>query len=256
LNINRFQDKVALVTGGNSGIGRAAAVKFADEGAKVVIAARREDLGHAVVKHIREKGGEAVFIRTDVTKREDVEGLFEKIVSQYGRLDCAFNNAGVSSSAMRRTVNTTMEDWDWMINTNLKGVWLCMKQEIPLMLKQGGGAIVNNSSIAGICTEAGLSIYAASKHAVLGLTKAAALDYAHRKVRVNAVCPGFIHTPMLEEPWSLHPQVKDLTLELVPMKRFGKPDEIAGAVLWMCSEEASFMTGREMVIGGGQAIHS
>lgn len=248
---NRFQDKVALVTGGNSGIGRAAALQFAAEGAKVVIAARREESGNDVVQNIKDNGGEAVFIRTDVTIREDIERLFDTIVSQYGRLDCAFNNAGVSSAAMRRMANTTRDDWDWMMNTNLKGVWLCMKHEITLMLKQGGGAIVNNSSIAGICTEAGLSIYAASKHAVLGLTKAAALDYAHRKVRINAVCPGFIHTPMLEEPWSLNPQIKDLTMELVPMKRFGKPDEIAGAVLWMCSDEASFMTGREMVIGGG-----
>ncbi|GAB6271261.1 MAG TPA: hypothetical protein DHO02_02770 [Syntrophaceae bacterium] len=143
-----------------------------------------------------------------------------------------------------------------MMNTNLKGVWRCMKYEIPLILKQGGGAIVNNSSIAGICTEVGLSIYAASKHAVLGLTRAAALDYAHRKLRINAVCPGFIHTPMLEEPWQLNPQIRDLTVAMVPMKRFGKPEEVASAVLWMCSDEASFMTGKEMVIGGGQAIHA
>ncbi len=252
----RFQDRVVLVTGGNSGIGRATALKFADEGAKVVIAARREDLGRATVEEIGKRGGEALFIPTDVTRGQDVERLFQAITDRYGRLDCAFNNAGVSSSAMRRTVNTTMADWDWMMDTNLKGVWRCMRLEIPLMLRQGGGAIVNNSSIAGICTEVGLSVYAASKHAVLGLTKAAALDYAHRKVRINAVCPGFIHTPMLEEPWSRHPNVRDLTLELIPMRRFGRPEEIAGAVLWMCSDEASFMTGREMVIGGGQAIHS
>jgi NAD(P)-dependent dehydrogenase (short-subunit alcohol dehydrogenase family) len=137
-----------------------------------------------------------------------------------------------------------------------KGVWRCMKYEIPLMLKQGKGAIVNNSSIAGICTEVGLSIYAASKHAVLGLTRAAALDYAHRKLRINAVCPEFVHTPMLEEPWQLNPQIMDLTVAMVPMKRFGKPEEVASAVLWMCSDEASFMTGKEMVIGGGQAIHA
>ena len=256
MKTNRFQDKVVLVTGGNSGIGRAAALAFAREGAKVVIAARREDRGNSVVQEIKDKQGQAEFIRTDVTKGKDIENLFKIIADQYGRLDCAFNNAGVSSATMRRTVNMTMEDWDGMMDTNLKGVWLCMKQEIPLMLKQGGGAIVNNSSIAGISTEIGLSVYAASKHGVLGLTKAAALDYAHRKVRINAVCPGFIHTPMLEEPWKLNPQIKDLTLALIPMKRFGKPDEIAGAVLWMCSDEASFMTGREMVVGGGQTIHS
>jgi len=255
LKTNRFQDKVVLVTGGNSGIGRATAKAFAREGAMVVIAARREDAGRAVVEEIQADKGRARFIPTDVTRRPEIENLFKIIGDEYGRLDCAFNNAGVSSSSMRRFVNTTMDEWNWMMNTNVKGVWLCMKHEIPLMPKSGG-AIVNNSSIAGICTEVGLSIYAASKHAVLGLTRAAALDYAHKKVRINAVCPGFIHTPMLEEPWKDNPRVKDLTLAMVPMKRFGKPEEIAGAVLWMCSEEASFMTGREMVIGGGQAIHS
>lgn len=256
MKANRFQDKVVLVTGGNSGIGRAAALMFAREGAEVVIAARREDKGEDVLTEIRNEKGKGRFVRTDVTKMEEVENLFKVIGHEYGRLDCAFNNAGVSSPTMRRIVNTTMDEWDWMMNTNLKGVWRCMKYEIPLMLKQGGGAIVNNSSIAGICTEIGLSVYAASKHGVLGLTRAAALDYAHRKVRINAVCPGFIHTPMLEEPWQINPQIKDLTMALVPMKRFGKPEEIAGAVLWMCSEEASFMTGKEMVIGGGQGIHS
>lgn len=256
MKTNRFQDKVVLVTGGNSGIGRATALAFAREGACVVIAARREDKGDAVVSEIKNTQGKARFVPTDVTKREDIEALFKVIADEYGRLDCAFNNAGVSSPTMRRIVNTTMEEWDWMMNTNVKGVWRCMKQEISLMLKQGGGAIVNNSSIAGICTEVGLSVYAASKHAVLGLTRAAALDYAHRKVRINAVCPGFIHTPMLEEPWQQNPQIKDLTMAMVPMRRFGRPEEIGSAVLWMCSEEASFMTGKEMVIGGGQAIHA
>ncbi len=256
MKTNRFEDKVVLVTGGNSGIGRAAALAFAREGAKVLIAARREEQGNAVVEEIKSAKGEAQFVRTDVTQREDIENLFSVIETQYGRLDCAFNNAGVSSPTMKRFVNLTMEEWNWMMNTNVKGVWQCMKREIPLMLKAGGGAIVNNSSIAGICTEIGLSVYAASKHAVLGLTRGAALDYAHRKVRINAVCPGFIHTPMLEEPWKTNPQIRDITLAQVPMKRFGKPEEIASAVLWMCSDEASFMTGKEMVIGGGQTLRA
>lgn len=253
MKTTRFQDKIILVTGGNSGIGRATAKAFAREGATVIIAARRADAGLAVLEEIQNEKGLARFIQTDVTKRLEIDNLFTIIKEEYGRLDCAFNNAGVSSSSMRRFVNTTMDEWNSMMNTNLKGVWLCMKHEIPLMLKQGG-AIVNNSSIAGICTEVGLSIYAASKHAVLGLTRAAALDYAHKNVRINAVCPGFIHTPMLEEPWKDNPHIKDLTLAMIPMKRFGRPEEIAGAVLWMCSEEASFMTGKEMVVGGGQTI--
>ena len=256
MSSNRFQDKVALITGGNSGIGRAASIAFAKEGARVVIAARRENLGHEVVDIIQKDGGEAVFIRTDVTKPEEIEALFKATVDKYGRLDCAVNNAGVSSSAMRRIINTTMEDWDWTMNTNLRGVWLCMKHEIRQMLSQGGGAIVNTASIAGLSTEVGMSIYCASKHGVMGLTKTAALEYAHKNIRVNAVCPGFIHTPMLEEPWQTNPAIKDFTLSQVPMKRFGKPEEIAGAILWLCSDEAAYMTGREMVIGGGQTLRA
>lgn len=255
MNTHRFQDKVVLVTGGNSGIGRAASLAFAREGAKVVIAARREELGRSVVKEIKENGGEAAFVKTDVMNPDDIEKLFETVSRQFTRLDCAFNNAGIGSH-MRRLVHSTMEEWDAVMKTNLRGVWLCMKYEIPIMVKQGGGAIVNNSSIAGLCTEDGISIYSASKHAVLGLTRGAALDYARRNIRINAVCPGFIHTPMVEESCSKGPQVKDMMLNSIPMRRLGRPEEIASAVLWMCSDAASFMTGKEMVIGGGQAIRS
>ena len=256
MNINRFQGKVALVTGGNSGIGRAASIGFGREGARVVIAARRENLGLQVADEITKSGGEAVFVRTDVTRPEEIAALFKSIMDKYGRLDCAVNNAGVSSPSLRRFINTTMEDWDWTMNTNLKGVWLCMQHEIRQMLAQGGGAIVNTASMAGIATEIGMAIYCASKHGVMGLTKAAALEYAHKNIRVNAVCPGFIHTPMLEEPWQTNPQLKDMTLSQVPMGRFGKPEDIAGAILWLCSEEASYMTGREMVIGGGKTLRA
>jgi NAD(P)-dependent dehydrogenase (short-subunit alcohol dehydrogenase family) len=252
----RFEGKVALITGGNSGIGRATAIAFAEEGAKAIIAARREDPGNGVVEEIRGKGGEAIFIKTDVTVPEQVENLFKIITDTYGRLDCAFNNAGVGSPKMKRIVDTTMEEWDHIMNTNIRGLWLCLKFEIKIMGKQGGGAIVNNSSVAGLTAEPGIAIYCASKHAVLGLTKVAALDYVQKNIRINAVCPGFIHTPMLEEPWKTSPKLKDWELESIPVKRFGKPEEIASAVLWMCSDEASFMTGRDLVVGGGQAIHA
>lgn len=253
MNTKRFQDMVALVTGGNSGIGRAAALAFAREGAKVVIAARREKLGVEVVKEIEDNGGEAIFIKTDVALPGDIENLFKAIAERYGRLDCAFNNAGVGAS-VRRLANTTMDEWNTIMDTNLRSVWLCLKYEIPMMVKQGGGAVVNCSSMAGIRSEEGMSLYAASKHAVLGLTKAAALETAHRNIRVNAVCPGFVQTPMVEALCTESPQMKDAIIATVPLRRFGKPEEIAGAVLWLCSDAASFMTGKEMVIGGGQGI--
>jgi NAD(P)-dependent dehydrogenase (short-subunit alcohol dehydrogenase family) len=244
-----------LVTGGNSGIGRATALAFAAEGARVVIAARRENLGAEVVEAIKNKGGEAVFIKTDVTLPDDIENLFKAISAKYGRLDCAYNNAGMGIPA-RRLAKTTMDEWNAIMNTNLRSVWLCMKYEIPVMVKQGGGTIVNCSSVAGLRSEEGMSLYAASKHAVLGLTRAAALETAHRNIRINAVCPGFIQTPMVEETCKQSPTTRDAILAMVPLGRFGRPEEIAGTVLWLCSGASSFMTGKEMVIGGGQAIRS
>ncbi|MBN1664144.1 MAG: SDR family oxidoreductase [Deltaproteobacteria bacterium] len=255
MNTKRFQDKVVLVTGGNSGIGRATAIAFAKEGAKVVIAARRETLGKEVVNEIENTGGEAVFIKTDVTVPGDIENLLKLIVEKFGRLDCAFNNAG-TDIPIKRTANATLDDFNTVINTNLKGVWLCMKYELPIMAQQRSGVIVNCSSVAGVRGDEGVSLYSASKHGVLGLTKAAALENAHRNIRVNAVCPGFIRTPMVEHMISQSPQMEENVLTKMPVGRLGKPEEIAGAVLWMCSDAASFMTGKEMVIGGGQAIHS
>lgn len=255
MNTKRFQDKVVLVTGGNSGIGRATALAFAREGATCIIAARREHLGSEVVAEIKAGGGNALFVKTDVMIAADIENLFKVIVEKFGRLDCAFNNAG-TDAPLKRMANTTMDEWNTVMNTNLKGVWLCMKYELPIMARQGGGAIVNCSSIAGIRGDEGISIYSASKHGVLGLTKAAALENAHRKIRVNTVCPGFIRTPMLEKMIGQSQQIEDSILAMTPLKRISKPEEIAAAVLWMCSDAASFMTGKEMVIGGGQAIHS
>lgn len=253
MNTKRFKDKVVLVTGGTSGIGRATALAFGREGAKVVIAARRENLGGEVVTEIKNSGGEAVFIRTDVTTPEDIETLFAGIVERYGGLNYAFNNAGTGVS-IKRTANTEMDEWNLVMNTNMRGVWLCMKYEIPLLIKQGGGSIVNTSSILGMRTNDGMSLYSASKHAILGLTKAAALEVAHRKIRVNAVCPGFVETAMIQNIWEHNPAAKDALIAEVPLGRLGQPEEIAGAVLWLCSDAATFMTGKEMVIGGGQGI--
>jgi NAD(P)-dependent dehydrogenase (short-subunit alcohol dehydrogenase family) len=251
--MKRFADKVSLVTGGNSGIGRATALAFARDGAKVVIAARRENLGEAVVREIAKEGGEAVFIKTDVTSPSDVENLFKKILEKYGKLDYAFNNAGFGGP-MNRLAKQTMENWDQVINTNLRGVWLCMKYEIQQMLQQGGGTIVNTASTAGISGSPGSAIYSASKHGVIGLTKSAAAEYATKNIRINAVCPGPIMTPMLEEGFTARPPMREAYLSTVPMGRFGVPEEIAGAVLWLCSNEASFMTGYSITIGGGQTV--
>jgi NAD(P)-dependent dehydrogenase (short-subunit alcohol dehydrogenase family) len=255
LNTKRFQDMVALVTGGNSGIGRATALAFAAEGARVIIAARRENLGAEVVETIKDKGGEAVFVKTDVTSPSDIENLFKVISEGYRRLDCAFNNAGRGARA-QRLINIAMDEWNAVMSTNLRSVWLCMKYEIPMMVKQGGGTIVNCSSMAGIHYEEGMSLVSASKNGVLGLTRAAALEVAHRNVRVNAVCPGFIDTPLVEELVKESPQRKDAILSTVPLQRLGKPEEIAGAVLWLCSKASSFVTGKEIVIGGGQGIRA
>jgi NAD(P)-dependent dehydrogenase (short-subunit alcohol dehydrogenase family) len=251
--MKRFENKVALVTGGNSGIGKATALVFAREGAKVIIAARRENLGQETVQEIQKSGGEAFFIRTDVSIPDQVETLIKSIVDRFGRLDMAFNNAGVSGP-LNRLTKQTLENWDLVINTNLKGVWMCMKEEINQMLRQGGGVIVNTASTAGISGSPGGAIYSASKHGVLGMTKSAAAEYATKNIRINAVCPGPILTPMLEQGFTERPPMREAYLSTVPMGRFGTPEEIAGAVLWLCSDEASFMTGYAITVGGGQTI--
>jgi len=251
--LKRFTDKVALVTGGNSGIGRATALAFARDGAKVVIAARRDNLGLAVVEEIKKEAGEAVFIKTDVSQQAQVQSLFDKIKEIHGRLDFAFNNAGVMNPVSRMDKDT-FENWNLVMNTNLLGVWLCMKYEIQQMLGQGGGAIVNNASTAGIGGAHGSAIYSASKHGVLGLTKSAGAEYAMKNIRINAVCPGPVMTPLLKELFKDRPRVEEAYLSTILMNRFGTPEEIAGAVLWLCSNEASFMTGYSIVIGGGQTI--
>jgi NAD(P)-dependent dehydrogenase (short-subunit alcohol dehydrogenase family) len=225
--------KVAIVTGGSSGIGRASAIAFAREGAKVVIASRREEEGEETVRLVKEAGSDGFFVKTDVAKAEDVRAMVEKTVQQYGRLDYAFNNAGIEE-APTPLVDQTEETFDQIVNINIKGVWLSMKYQIPQMLKNGGGAIVNTSSVGGLIGVPGVPIYVASKHAVLGLTKSAALEYAKQGIRINAVSPGGIETELFDR-FASDPQFREQMEAAHPVGRVGKPEEIASAVLWLCS---------------------
>jgi NAD(P)-dependent dehydrogenase (short-subunit alcohol dehydrogenase family) len=245
-----LEGKVALVTGGTSGIGRVTAALFAKEGAKVVVAGRREREGQETVEMIRTAGGEGVFVKTDVSSALDVEALVQRVVDEFDRLDVAFNNAGIEG-AYAPLVRQSEEDFDRTININLKGVWLSLKYEIRQMLKQGsGGAIVNMASVLGLVGSAGVSAYSASKHGVIGLTRAAALENAKKGIRVNAVCPAFVETPMSDRTLRI-PSVHNYVLGLHPLGRLGKPAEVAEAVLWVCSSRASFMTGQLLGIDGG-----
>jgi NAD(P)-dependent dehydrogenase (short-subunit alcohol dehydrogenase family) len=242
--------KVAIVTGGTSGIGRDAAVLFAQAGAKVVVAGRREVEGKKTIDLIRAAGGDGLFVKTDVSRAAEVAALLQKTVEKFGRLDVAFNNAGIEGS-WSPIAEQSEEDWNRTIDINLKGVWLCLKHEIRQMVKQGGGgAIVNMASVAGLIGSAGAATYCASKHGVMGLTKSAALETARSGIRVNVVCPAVIETPMGERLWGA-PEVKKFALGLHPIGRFGTPMEIAEAVVWMCSDRASFMTGQSLVLDGG-----
>jgi NAD(P)-dependent dehydrogenase (short-subunit alcohol dehydrogenase family) len=242
--------KVALVTGGASGIGRATALAFARESAKLIIADMNEDGGHQTVHMITEQGGEATFIRTDVSRAVEVQALISQAVATYGRLDCAHNNAGISGGGHALTAEYAEDTWHQVIAINLTGVWLCMKYEIPQMLQQGSGAIVNTASVAGLIGGRGLAAYVASKHGVVGLTKTAALEYAQQGIRVNCVCPGVIQTPMTERGLS-DPARRARIIASEPVGRVGTPEEIAEAVIWLCSDAASFVTGHTMTVDGG-----
>jgi NAD(P)-dependent dehydrogenase (short-subunit alcohol dehydrogenase family) len=242
--------KVAIVTGGTSGIGRDTAVLFAQAGVKVVVAGRREAEGNETVEMIRAAGGDGFFVKTDVAIAADVQSLVRKTVEKFGRLDIAFNNAGIEGNLVPIVIQPEA-DWDRTIDINLKGTWLCLKYEIQQMLKQrSGGAIVNMASVAGLIGSAGFATYCASKHGVMGLTKCAALETARSGIRVNAVCPAVIETPMGERIFG-GPEVKPYAIGLHPIGRFGKPMEVAEAVVWMCSDRASFMTGQSLVLDGG-----
>lgn len=251
MDIKTLADKVVVVVGGTSGIGRATAVAFGREGAKVVIAGRRINLGNEVVTEIENGGGEALFVKTDVRQPEDVEHLFQKVVQRYGRLDIAFNNAGASLPHVPTTNKTKLDEWEMVMETNARGVWLCMRQEIAQMLKQDGGIIVNTASILGFSGEYGLTQYCASKHAILALTKTASLEFARNNIRINAVCPGPIMTDMVRNAVQFMPGMPEYLKNNTAIKRIGEPEEISGAVLWLCSDEAAYMVGNKIVIDGG-----
>ncbi len=245
-----LEGKVGLVTGGTSGIGRETAVLFAKAGAKVVVAGRREPEGEETIELVRAAGGDGLFVKTDVSKASEVDMLVQKAVEKFGRLDVAFNNAGIEGVWVPLTKQSE-EDWDRTININLKGVWLCLKYEIRQMIRQGGGgAIVNMASISGLVGVAGAAAYSASKHGVIGLTKAAALENAKGGIRINAVCPAAVETPLADRVFGA-PAAHKYALSCHPIGRFGRPAEIAEAVVWMCSDRASFMTGQSLVLDGG-----
>lgn len=247
----RLEGKVALVTGAASGIGRATALAFAREGAKVVLADVAVEGGGEVACLIQEAGGEAIFVRCDVSRAAEVDSMIQKAVETYGRLDCAFNNAGIEGE-VAPLAECTEENWDRVIDVNLKGVWLCMKYEIRQMLEQGGGSVVNMSSVSGLAGDPDHPAYGASKHGVSGLTKAAAVAYARRGIRVNAVCPGAIRTPMIERALEAQPELSWESLaDGHPMGRIGEPEEVAEAVVWLCSDGASFVTGHLLPLDGG-----
>lgn len=244
------QEKVALVTGAASGIGKATALAFGREGYRVVLADISPEAESVAGEIKRFSGVPAFFQRCDVSKGSDVERLIQATMERFGRLDCAFNNAGIEGT-QGLTAECTEENWQRTIDVNLKGIWLCMKYEIPVMLQQGKGAIVNCASVAGLVGFTEIPAYTASKHGVIGLTQTAALEYAKKNIRVNAVCPGVIDTPMVQRLKSQSAEKHQSVEGGEPIGRMGRPEEIAEAVTWLCSDRASFVTGHSMAVDGG-----
>jgi NAD(P)-dependent dehydrogenase (short-subunit alcohol dehydrogenase family) len=245
-----FAGKVALVTGGGAGIGRATALAFAQTGARVAIVDIVEEAGREVVSAITAAGGEAMFIRADVVNAAEVEAMVARTVEAYGKIDCAFNNAGIEEEHMR-LADCSEATFDRIMAINVKGVWLALKYELAAMLHSGGGAIVNTASVAGLVAAPKMAAYCASKHAVLGLTKSAAIEYARKNIRVNAVCPGVIRTPMYERALQVDPKGTAQVAQMHPIGRVGEPEEVAAVVLWLCSDAAGFVTGHAHTVDGG-----
>jgi NAD(P)-dependent dehydrogenase (short-subunit alcohol dehydrogenase family) len=245
-----FEGKVVLVTGAAGGIGRAAAVAFGRAGACVVVADTSVDGGHATAAMIVENGGKALFVQCNVTRASEVEALIDKTVAYYGKLDCAFNNAGIEEEHLP-LADADEALFDRIMNVNVKGTWLCMKYEIRQMLKQGSGTIVNTASVAGLVGAPTQPIYAASKHAVVGMTKTAAAEYARQGIRINSVCPGVVNTPMMGRALEREPLREKKLRNVHPMGRFAEPAEIAHAAMWLCSEHSSFVTGHQLAVDGG-----
>jgi len=250
--MNTFAGKIALITGGSSGIGRATAIKFGERGARVVVAARREKEGEETVEMIKKAGGEAMFVQTDVRIASQVENMVQQTVKKYGRLDIAFNNAGVGG-IMARLIRMTEETFDELVDTNFKGIWLSMKYEIPVMLEQGGGVIINNASIAGVSTAERLAVYSGSKHAVVAISNAAATEYGRDNIRVVSICPGWIKTRMTED-LRARKDADTIMQGNIPLKRWGEPEEVAEMVIWLASDAASFVSGGAFVISGGMNV--
>jgi NAD(P)-dependent dehydrogenase (short-subunit alcohol dehydrogenase family) len=246
----RLDGKSVLITGAAAGIGRATAIAAAREGARLTLSDVTTDAGEQVAKEITAAGGKALFLRCDVTQQADVDAMVKRAVDSYGRIDCAFNNAGIEGT-LAPLADYPEETFQRVLQVNVVGLWRCLRAEIPVMVKQGGGAIVNTSSVGGLVGAGAFGAYVASKHAVVGLTKTCALDYAKQGIRVNAVCPGVIQTPMLDRLADLVPGLVDALLAVKPMGRLGSAEEVAEAVIWLLSDSASFTTGATLTIDGG-----